>query len=326
MPRHKYIPLTDDRLQPDPALRETDWLWNGYLARGNITLLTSRWKAGKTTLLTGLLGRFAADSTFLDRPLRAAKAVVVSEESRRMWASRIATLPIGPHVRLLSRPFPGRPTPSDWRELVYDAEEMRLAGDLDLFVVDPLASFLPGHSDSDPGVLLELLQPLRRLAEYGVAILVLHHPRKERADEGSTARGSGTLLGFVDVILELHPYSSMRSDERRRRLVGFSRHPETPPAIVYEWVRGTTEFRCLGDPLARQFEDNWIQVRAILEARRVPVTHRELLEDWPPDQMKPARAQLYHWLNRAFAERLVKRTGNGTSADPYRFQLGQAGP
>jgi hypothetical protein len=25
-----------------------DWLWNVYLARGNLTLLTSLWKAGKT--------------------------------------------------------------------------------------------------------------------------------------------------------------------------------------------------------------------------------------------------------------------------------------
>jgi hypothetical protein len=34
-----------------------DWLWHGYVATGNITLLTSRWKAGKTTLLSLLLSR-----------------------------------------------------------------------------------------------------------------------------------------------------------------------------------------------------------------------------------------------------------------------------
>ena len=26
------------------------WLWQGYLAAGNVTLLTSQWKSGKTTL------------------------------------------------------------------------------------------------------------------------------------------------------------------------------------------------------------------------------------------------------------------------------------
>jgi AAA domain len=31
------------------------WLWHGYLAAGNVTLLTSQWKSGKTTLLAVLL-------------------------------------------------------------------------------------------------------------------------------------------------------------------------------------------------------------------------------------------------------------------------------
>ena len=33
------------------------WLWEGYLAPGNITLLTSQWKSGKTTLMSILLSR-----------------------------------------------------------------------------------------------------------------------------------------------------------------------------------------------------------------------------------------------------------------------------
>lgn len=316
-----FIPLTPEHLDPTATAFETEWLWHGFLARGNITLLTSQWKAGKTTFLAGLLGRMAADGEFLDRPCRAAKAVVVSEESRQMWASRLKALPIGPHARLLTRPFPARPTPDEWNRLVEQAERLRLTGDLDLFVVDPLASFLPGRSDSDPGTLLDLLTPLRRLADTGVAVLVLHHPRKAASEEGSAARGSGALLGYVDIILELHRYGRLRSDECRRRLVGLSRHPDTPRSRVYEWTPGTTEFRSLGDPFAKQFRDNWGQVRAILETRRRPATGRDLLDDWPADLPKPGKAVLYGWLSRAFAEELVQRTGGGTSNDPYRFSL-----
>src|SRR5262245_38485074 len=36
------------------------WLWQGYLAPGAVTLLTSRWKAGKTTLASVLLARLGA--------------------------------------------------------------------------------------------------------------------------------------------------------------------------------------------------------------------------------------------------------------------------
>src|SRR5205814_9605417 len=81
----------------------------------------------------------------------------------------------------------------------------------------------------------EMLQPLQRLAAAGVAVLVLHHPRKKPCDEGSSARGSGAVLGFVDIILELHRSGRLLSDERRRRLVGLSRHAQTPRQLVYEW-------------------------------------------------------------------------------------------
>src|SRR5690606_8737705 len=41
---------------PAPSI---DWIWQGYLARGATTLLTSQWKAGKTTLVSVLLARLA---------------------------------------------------------------------------------------------------------------------------------------------------------------------------------------------------------------------------------------------------------------------------
>src|SRR5207302_167858 len=89
--------------------------------------------------------------------------------------------------------------------------------------------------------LLDMLHPLQRLAAAGVAVLVLHHPRKKASEEGSSARGSGALLGFVDIILELHRVGQLQSDERRRRLFGVSRHPATPGHVVYQWLNRATE-------------------------------------------------------------------------------------
>jgi hypothetical protein len=31
---------------------QATWVWDGYLAHGSVTLLTSQWKLGKTTLLS----------------------------------------------------------------------------------------------------------------------------------------------------------------------------------------------------------------------------------------------------------------------------------
>src|SRR5437588_2117700 len=102
-----FTSLPMDQLDAAGTNPATDWLWHGYLARGNLTLLTSLWKAGKTTLLAGLLRGLAAGGTFLDCACAPAKALVVSEESPEHWAARLRTIPVGPHARLLARPFRG---------------------------------------------------------------------------------------------------------------------------------------------------------------------------------------------------------------------------
>ncbi|MBO0696913.1 MAG: AAA family ATPase [Zavarzinella sp.] len=61
-------------------------------------LLTSQWKTGKTTLLTGLLQGLERGESFLGRPLAPGKALVVSEESTDHWADRLRQMPVGPHV------------------------------------------------------------------------------------------------------------------------------------------------------------------------------------------------------------------------------------
>ena len=212
MRRKPFISVPFDRLDAVDGENCTNWIWDGYLARGNITLLTSLWKAGKTTLLAGLLERLGSGGSFLDHACGSARALVVSEESREHWAERRRLFPIGPHAELITRPFLTRPSPRQWSDLIDHALRLRGKKRLDLFVVDPLASFLPGHSESDPGTLLTMLQPLQMLAGRGVAVLILHHPRKEASEEGSTARGSGALLGYVDIILELHRFSRSFTD------------------------------------------------------------------------------------------------------------------
>jgi hypothetical protein len=43
--------------------------------------------------------------------------------------------------------------------------------------------------------------------------------------------------------------------------------------------------------------------------------------DWPNDQEKPSATVLYEWLNRAFAEKRIRRQGKGTRTEPWRYRL-----
>jgi hypothetical protein len=66
------------------------WLWEGMLAAGNVTLLTSVWKAGKSSLLALLLAGRREGNVLLGRMVEAGASAVVSEEPaelsrRRGW-------------------------------------------------------------------------------------------------------------------------------------------------------------------------------------------------------------------------------------------------
>ena len=80
-------------------------------------------------------------------------------------------------------------------------------------------------------------------------------------------------------------------------------------------------FDVVADPGGQRYRDNWQAVCAILTARTAAATHRELLDDWPTDSPKPGETVLYEWLNRAVAEKRVRREGTGRRADPYRYRL-----
>src|SRR5437870_3071982 len=75
--------LTSKELNAQPA--RLSWLCQGYLAAGNVTLLTSQWKSGKTTLVAVLLAKMAKGGQLAGLQVKPGKAVVVSEESSLNW-------------------------------------------------------------------------------------------------------------------------------------------------------------------------------------------------------------------------------------------------
>src|SRR4051794_30842090 len=63
--RPSFEPKTIDLLRSVQG--PTRWLWDGYIAAGSISLLTSLWKSGKTTLVSLLLAQMSKGGTFAGR-------------------------------------------------------------------------------------------------------------------------------------------------------------------------------------------------------------------------------------------------------------------
>src|SRR5437016_5873026 len=91
------------------SVSHLDWLWQGYLAAGNLTLLTSQWKTGKTTLLSLLLDRMKSGGALVGLPVKVGKAVILSEEAPALWLERSHRFDFTEHVTWLCRPFAQQP-------------------------------------------------------------------------------------------------------------------------------------------------------------------------------------------------------------------------
>jgi hypothetical protein len=301
------------------AQTDRPWLWHGLLAPGAVTLLTSLWKSGKTTLASVLLAKLGSGGQLAGRALAPGRAVVITEETPAQWCRRAGSLDFGDHVGCFCRPFKGKPRPADWVALLDRVAELHVRRRLALLLVDPLAPFLPGHSENDACTMLDALLPLQRLTSLGLSVLLSHHPAKGKLRTGQAARGSGALPAHVDILLEMRRYSRARSD-RRRRLEGFSRYPETPEQLVIEWTADGSDYVAHGSFADMAFADCWLALQMILADAPRKLSRGEIRQRWPGGH-PPTGETIRHHLEQAVAQGLARQDGLGVRGQPFRYWL-----
>jgi hypothetical protein len=295
----------------------TSWLWHGLLAPGKLTLLTSLWKSGKTTLLAHLLACRRLGGEFLGQAVTPGVSLIVSEEPRDLWAGRCRRHQLGQEVGILTRPFTGRPTFAQLEQLNAHFIELKTRRGLDLVVFDSLAIFLPASNENSAGVMMNALAPFLALAEAGFAVGLWHHPSKGEPPLGQAARGSGALLASVDIFLEMrHPGGNPFT--RRRKLSALSRYEETPRQMLIELSADGLRYERLADA-SDDFHANWETVVLVLSDAAMPLTRQEIRDAWEPGVPKPHDATLWRWLDKAVELGLAERSGRGTRKEPYRY-------
>ena len=317
---HFAAPLSSAELERAGPVK-TEWLWRGYLAPGSVTLLTSLWKSGKSTLIAVLLAQMKAGGNLAGLALGAGRAVVISEEPASLWALRNRMLRFGPHLSWYCQPFSGQPRMEDWQLLLDQIGRMHEQQEIDLLVIDSLAKLAPLRRENDAGEMLKALQPLERLAQAGMSVLILHHPRKGGYRPGQAARGSGALLAFVDIFIEMERVSRRNLKDRRRRLRAFSRYQETPPKWVIELAADGADYVSLGPSGEPEFEHGWPVMKSILERAEGRLTWRQIVQRWPEEFPRPAKTTMSRWLDQLLQQRQILREGRGTKNDPYIYLL-----
>src|SRR5262249_38913610 len=150
------------------------------------------------------LDRMKAGGQLAGLPVAPGRAIIITEESPDLWYERSQRFDYRGHVGWFCRPFRGRPTRDQWLGPGDHIHGLHQQLHLSLLVIDPLAGFLPGRDENNANVMLDVLTPLQKLAVAGLSVLLLHHPRKRPSPDGQSARGSGALQGFADILMEMH--------------------------------------------------------------------------------------------------------------------------
>jgi hypothetical protein len=296
---------------------EPPWLWHGYIARGAVTLFAGKPKVGKTTLKMGVCGAIGTNApSFLGRAISGGPVLYVSEEGA---PTLVHKLPEG-DFRILTRDL-AWPRPA-WERLIESAIAEANRVEAVLLVIDTFSFWgaLPAEREKDAGATQAAMEPLIAGTRENLAILLGHHQRKGGGDEGEGVRGSSALAGAADIVLELERPEKDRQgkrDPRQRQLLGLSRYPQTPGALVIDHDPTSGGWRAIGEGTERG-EGRKIANRAIVLAvleRGDELKRKELEEatalDW---------RQLSEALKDLEEEGTIDRSGKGVRGDPHRFR------
>lgn len=300
----------------DSGNKLAGWLWQGFIAFGSISLLTSRWKMGKTTLLSALLSRLRTGGRLAGLETAAAPALVVSEESPALWVERGRRTPFGSNVRWLCRPFVAKPNRDEWHALVNHLLHLT-AGQSSLIVIDPLAMVLPGFDENNAGSIIGAMAPLHQLASAGHAVLLLHHPRKGRTLE---PRGSGAISSIVDIIIQMDSSPNEREHPNRRWLRARGRIDGVVAERLIELNADHTDYIAV-DASAEDLTDGLAVIEWVLRDARRKYTRHDIIKNWPEMRDQPHPISLWKWLDQAVADGRIQRDGEGRPYKPFRYWL-----
>ncbi len=293
-----------------------EWIWEGWVAKGYVTLLVGLWKAGKTTLVAHLL-KLLENGGGIAGQIWPAKAVVIAEEGSRAWARRRNDIGIGDHVHFDIRPFMGKPTKADWQEYVKQIACSVPQHGYGLVVFDTWQTLNPCHDENNSAEMMTALLPLHLITEAGAAVLVVHHPKKGDANEGQASRGSGALPGFVDTIVELRRFNAEQAGDRRRKLKGLGRFDETPSEVVVEL--GEDGYRTVGTTGEAKRSDRLQFIEEILTDGESK-TPEQVREVWPENGVpRPGLRTVRSDLEAGLVDERWIKEGKGVKGDPCRY-------
>lgn len=313
---------------------EIQWLLDGYIARGAITLLVGAAKGGKSTWLAGLLKALETGTAYCGLSTQAADVVYLIEEDSPSLDARARAIGLDPHrvVWLTAGASFNQPTWEARIDAATDEAERIGAG---LLVIDTFSFWaeLDPQQEWDNAVVTARFKHLRKATAKGLAVVVVHHFNKQGQYRGATA-----FKAAVDIHCEFKPRLGRPT---QRTLTAAGRFGGRALALDFD-QETQRYFEAAGTPIRKVSElaeRSQSPTRAL--TRTAPITPSSATADWLRSILPTGDGQTVRELIAAFqdrwgkalsdsqAERLLKqwvadgtvqRTGTPRSrANPLRY-------
>lgn len=300
---------------------QTEWCARPYVARGTITEVDGKIKAGgKTTWVSHMAACILDGRPFMGEPTKKTRILFLTEQppaSFRKVLERAGLTGQEDLYILCWHDVAGMLWPEVARHAVIKAEEVE-AG---VLFVDTLGQFagIAGDRENSAGDAMEAMRPLQEAAAKNLAVVLTRHERKGGGEVGESGRGSSAFGGAVDIILSIR-----RAEGNVRPTVrvieSLSRFEETPDKLVIELT--PTGYRSLGDATAFAEKEARGAILETLPAKpENAIATGDLLDKLKEQGVKRTSAQdALHTLTESGA---IERIGGGKRGDPYRYHRGE---
>ena len=193
-----------------------DWVAEHYLARETLTELDGKVKVGKTQWVMTMVKAITTGNPFLGGPTQKIPVVYLTEERSPSFASvlRRVGLDNTEDMHVLLRQDARHMT---WPDVVAAAVAKAKEVDAGALFVDTLSDWaeIKGEGENITGLAYESMAPLQRVAEAGLAVLVVRHDRKSGGEISDSARGSSAFSGVADIVLGLQRANTPGHPSRR---------------------------------------------------------------------------------------------------------------
>ena len=239
-----------------------DWVVRHCVARRTITELEGKIKVGKTTFVASLTAGVLSGARFLNQPTSRGPVIWLTEERAPTFRSALARVGLLDRDDLHILSF-GEARGLEWRGIIDVVLAKATAVDAALVIIDTMPTWagIPGDGENASGEALAAMRDVARLAEAGLAVIVVRHGRKSGGEIGDSGRGSSAWGGAADVLLSLRRVEG-QGHESRRRLEAVGRFDGIPPSTTIEFRDG--EYVALGDSQVIEAHDLRVALLDIL--------------------------------------------------------------